>query len=80
MPDDSLPRGGAILAEAAGRHEAGEGFADDPFLGRGTRTASWAALDTPSDCAVPARFTFRFDRRLTPDEPPDAARACPSPP
>ena len=34
----------------------------------GTRTASWAVLRTPSDCAVPERFTFRFDRRLTAGE------------
>lgn len=37
----------------------------DPFLSSGTRTASWGIIDTPSDCAVPARFVFRFDRRLT---------------
>ena len=47
-----LEFGSAILAEAAARHEQGQGFDDDPFLGRGTRTASWASLDTPSDCAV----------------------------
>ncbi|MGZ7042868.1 MAG: hypothetical protein ACXVH7_13835, partial [Thermoanaerobaculia bacterium] len=28
---------------------------------------------TPSDCAVPERFTFRFDRRLTAGEDPDRA-------
>ena len=60
-----LEYGGAILAEAAARHAAGEGMADHPFVGRGTRTASWAVLDSPSDCAVPERFTFRFDRRLS---------------
>ena len=70
-----LEFGSAILAEAAARHEQGQGFDDDPFLGRGTRTASWASLDTPSDCAVPARFTFRFDRRLTAGEHPEEARA-----
>jgi putative selenium metabolism hydrolase len=68
-----LEHGGAILAEAARRHVAGDGFADHPFLGRGTRTASWAVLDTPSDCAVPDRFTFRFDRRLTVGETPEQA-------
>ena len=68
-----LEHGGAILAEAAQRHAHGEGMGDHPVLGRGTRTASWAVLDTPSDCAVPERFTFRFDRRLTVGETPDEA-------
>jgi putative selenium metabolism hydrolase len=78
MPDQGLnplEHGGAILAEAARRHELGDGFITHPFLGRGTRTASWAHLDTPSDCAVPERFTFRFDRRLTVGETPEAAIA-----
>ncbi len=69
-----LEHGGAILAEAA-RQAASVGFGDHPFLGRGTRTASWAKLDTPSDCAVPERFTFRFDRRLTVGETPEGALA-----
>jgi acetylornithine deacetylase/succinyl-diaminopimelate desuccinylase-like protein len=30
-------------------------------------------LSTPSDCAVPERFTFRFDRRLTAGEDPNDA-------
>lgn len=66
-----LEHGGEILAEAA--EQARAGFADDDFLGRGTRTASWAVLDTPSDCAVPERFRFRFDRRLTVGETPEGA-------
>lgn len=70
-----LEHGAAIIAEAAARHAAGDGFLDHEFLGRGTRTASWSELDTPSDCAVPARFTFRFDRRLTVGETPDGALA-----
>ncbi len=70
-----LEFGGAILAEAARKYEAGEGFLDHEFLGRGTRTASWAKLETPSDCAVPDRFTFRFDRRLTVGEAPAQAVA-----
>ncbi len=70
-----LEHGAAIVAEAARRHAAGDGFLDHPFLGRGTRTASWSSLDTPSDCAVPARFTFRFDRRLTVGETPERALA-----
>jgi acetylornithine deacetylase/succinyl-diaminopimelate desuccinylase-like protein len=68
MPElglNPLEHGAAILADAARRAEAGEGFSQHPFLGRGTRTASWAVLDTPSDCAVPERFRFRLDRRLT---------------
>jgi acetylornithine deacetylase/succinyl-diaminopimelate desuccinylase-like protein len=68
-----LEYGGAILAEAADLYRQGQGFAKDEFLGPGTRTASWATLDTPSDCAVPERFVFRFDRRLTAGEDPDAA-------
>ena len=68
-----LEHGGAIVAEAARRYDAREGFLDHPFLGHGTRTASWAKLDTPSDCAVPERLTFRFDRRLTVGETPDGA-------
>ena len=70
-----LEHGGAILKEAAERHARGEGMLDDAFLGRGTRTASWAELDTPSDCAVPERFVFRFDRRLTAGETPAMALA-----
>ncbi|MFQ5525214.1 MAG: peptidase dimerization domain-containing protein [Thermoanaerobaculia bacterium] len=69
-----LEYGGAILAEAAEEHRRGDGFGDDDFLGKGTRTASWAHLDTPSDCAVPERFTFRFDRRLSAGEDPEDAR------
>ncbi len=69
-----LEYGGAILAEAAERYRRGEGFSDDDFLGAGSRTASWAVLDTPSDCAVPERFTFRLDRRLTAGEDPELAR------
>jgi len=66
-----LEYGAAILKEAAEKYEKREGFLDDAFLGHGTRTASWATLDTPSDCAVPARFVFRFDRRLTIGETPE---------
>jgi putative selenium metabolism hydrolase len=69
-----LEHGGAILAEAAAR-AVDTGFANHEFLGAGTRTASWAVLETPSDCAVPERFTFRFDRRLTLGETPEQAIA-----
>lgn len=69
-----LEFGSAIIAEAAQRYDDRDGFLDDPFLGHGTRTASWSHLDTPSDCAVPDRFTFRFDRRLTVGEDPEQAR------
>ena len=68
-----LEYGAAIIVEAAQRYRDGEGFARDAFLGAGTRTASWATLATPSDCAVPERFTFRFDRRLTAGEDPNDA-------
>jgi acetylornithine deacetylase/succinyl-diaminopimelate desuccinylase-like protein len=64
---------GAIVAEAARAHAEGVGFADHAFLGKGTRTASWTQLETPSDCAVPERMVVRFDRRLTVGE--SAARA-----
>jgi len=70
-----LEHGGAILAEAAKKYDQRVGFLDHPFLGHGTRTASWSALETPSDCAVPAKFTFRFDRRLTVGETPEQAVA-----
>jgi len=70
-----LEHGAAILKEAAENYEKRKGFLDDPFLGHGTRTASWSRLDTPSDCAVPERFTFRFDRRLTIGETPEQAVA-----
>ncbi len=76
MPWEGLnpfEHGGAIVAEAARRYDARDGFLDHPFLGHGTRTASWAKLDTPSDCAVPERLTFRFDRRLTIGERPEQA-------
>jgi putative selenium metabolism hydrolase len=68
-----LEYGATIIAEAADRYRQKLGFGDDPFLGRGTRTASFAVLETPSDCAVPERFTFRFDRRLTAGEDPEEA-------
>ncbi|OGF08383.1 MAG: hypothetical protein A2W00_02985 [Candidatus Eisenbacteria bacterium RBG_16_71_46] len=70
-----LEHGGAILAEAAAAYARGEGFVDHAFLGAGSRTASFAVLETPSDCAVPERFTFRFDRRLTVGETPERALA-----
>jgi acetylornithine deacetylase/succinyl-diaminopimelate desuccinylase-like protein len=70
-----LEFGAAIVTEAAEQYRRGEGFADDTFLGPGTRTASFATLETPSDCAVPERFTFRLDRRLTAGEDPADALA-----
>ena len=70
-----LEFGATIIAEAADRYRRRDGIGDDPFLGHGTRTASFAVLDTPSDCAVPERFTFRFDRRLTAGEDPGDALA-----
>jgi acetylornithine deacetylase/succinyl-diaminopimelate desuccinylase-like protein len=71
-----LEFGAAIVAEAAEQYRRGDGFAADDFLGPGTRTASFATLETPSDCAVPERFTFRLDRRLTAGEDPAAALAA----
>lgn len=71
-----LEYGAAILVEARAQYDAGDTFGSHSFLGAGTRTASWAQLDTPSDCAVPERFIFRFDRRLTVGETPDDAVAA----
>lgn len=68
-----LEHGAAILVEASKAYSQGDGFLKHDFLGPGTRTASWAQLETPSDCAVPDRFTFRFDRRLTVGETPEQA-------
>jgi putative selenium metabolism hydrolase len=70
-----LEYGAAIVTEAAEAYRRGDGFGRDAFLGAGSRTASWAKLDTPSDCAVPERFTFRLDRRLTAGEDPAQALA-----
>lgn len=70
-----LEFGGRIIAEAADAYDRRDGFLDNDFLGHGTRTASWSKLDTPSDCAVPHRFTFRFDRRLTVGETPEQSCA-----
>jgi putative selenium metabolism hydrolase len=70
-----LEFGARILCEAADAYDARENFLDDAFLGHGTRTASWATLESPSDCAVPDKFTFRFDRRLTVGEDPAEATA-----
>ena len=70
-----LEFGSAIIREAAENYERRVGFLDNAFLGHGTRTASWATLESPSDCAVPDRFVFRFDRRLTVGETPEAAVA-----
>ncbi|KAH7817510.1 putative M20/M25/M40 family metallo-hydrolase [Monocercomonoides exilis] len=75
MGVNPLEFGSNIIKEARERYEKGIGFKDDPFLGKGTRVASDARLATPSDCAVPERFTFRFDRRLTAGESPKEAVA-----
>ena len=68
-----LEFGASIIVEARQQYEAGEGFSSHDFLGDGSRTASWATLESPSDCAVPDKFVFRFDRRLTVGETPDGA-------
>jgi acetylornithine deacetylase/succinyl-diaminopimelate desuccinylase-like protein len=65
-----------IIVEARQQYDARDGFKDHDFLGHGTRTASWARLDTPSDCAVPDKFLWRFDRRLTLGETPEDAVAA----
>jgi len=68
-----LEFGAAIIVEARQQYDRGDGFESHGFLGDGSRTASWAVLESPSDCAVPDRFVFRFDRRLTVGETPDGA-------
>jgi len=68
-----LEFGAAIIVEARQQYDAGDGFSSHAFLGDGSRTASWATLESPSDCAVPDKFVFRFDRRLTVGETPDGA-------
>ena len=68
-----LEFGAAIIVEARQQYDSGEGFSSHAFLGDGSRTASWAVLESPSDCAVPDRFVFRFDRRLTVGETPEGA-------
>ncbi len=68
-----LEHGAAIIAEATAQYDRGESFAEDEFLGPGSRTASHCVLQTPSDCAVPDSFVVRFDRRLTVGEDPQAA-------
>lgn len=73
MPHEGLnplEYGARILVQATEQISKDEGIKSDAFLGKGTRTASWAKLETPSDCAVPARFVFRFDRRITAGEDP----------
>lgn len=71
MGKNPLEWGAKILVQATEQVQKGDGIIDHPFLGKGTRTASWCQLDTPSDCAVPERFVFRFDRRMTVGETPD---------
>lgn len=71
MGVNPLEFGSRIIAEANDRFAKKLGFKEDAFLGWGTRVTSDAHLDTPSDCAVPERFRFRFDRRITAGEIPD---------
>jgi acetylornithine deacetylase/succinyl-diaminopimelate desuccinylase-like protein len=71
-----LEFGAGIIVEARQQYEQRDGFLGHDFLGDGSRTASWAELETPSDCAVPDKFVFRFDRRLTVGETPADAVAA----
>ncbi|KAA6403367.1 MAG: putative selenium metabolism hydrolase [Streblomastix strix] len=75
MGVNPLEFGSRIISEANDRYQHHIGFKEDSFLGGGTRVASDCHLATPSDCAVPERFTFRFDRRLTAGESPEDALA-----
>jgi putative selenium metabolism hydrolase len=79
MPSEGLnpvEYGAKIIVEAREQADAGETFLDDAFLSAGTRTLSEGVVDSPSDCAVPSKFTFRFDRRITAGEAPSAAVAA----
>ncbi|KAL0229093.1 hypothetical protein GEMRC1_013713 [Eukaryota sp. GEM-RC1] len=73
MGKNPLEFGARIIVEANDHYDKRINIMDDEFLGHGTRTASWCHIDTPSDCAVPDRFVFRFDRRLTVGETADFA-------
>jgi alpha-beta hydrolase superfamily lysophospholipase/acetylornithine deacetylase/succinyl-diaminopimelate desuccinylase-like protein len=76
MPElgkNPLEYGALIIVQARQQFDALDSFDHDAFLGGGTRVASWAKLASPSDCAVPASFVFRFDRRLTVGEDPQSA-------
>eukprot|EP00163_Fabomonas_tropica_P027678 TRINITY_DN53_c0_g1_i1.p1 TRINITY_DN53_c0_g1~~TRINITY_DN53_c0_g1_i1.p1 ORF type:complete len:382 (-),score=101.43 TRINITY_DN53_c0_g1_i1:52-1197(-) len=74
MGKNPLEYGAKIIVEATEQYKKRESFLNNDFLGEGSRTASWAQLDTPSDCAVPERFAFRFDRRITFGEEPEQVR------
>ncbi|KAJ4457141.1 putative YgeY family selenium metabolism-linked hydrolase [Paratrimastix pyriformis] len=71
MGVNPLEYGARIIAEANDMYNRREAILDDAFLGHGTRVTSDCSLDTPSDCAVPERFRFRFDRRITAGELPE---------
>eukprot|EP00792_Barthelona_sp_PAP020_P005620 TRINITY_DN2731_c0_g1_i1.p1 TRINITY_DN2731_c0_g1~~TRINITY_DN2731_c0_g1_i1.p1 ORF type:complete len:523 (+),score=188.65 TRINITY_DN2731_c0_g1_i1:35-1570(+) len=71
MGKNPLEFGARIIAEACDKFNEKIGILDHEFLSQGTRTASWCKIDTPSDCAVPDRFVFRFDRRMTVGESPE---------
>lgn len=60
-----LECGSMIIAEAS---EQAKLFPNHKFLGKGSRTCTSCKLDTPSDCAVPARYVFVFDRYFEVDE------------
>eukprot|EP00013_Stygamoeba_regulata_P003376 CAMPEP_0177631914 /NCGR_PEP_ID=MMETSP0447-20121125/2005_1 /TAXON_ID=0 /ORGANISM="Stygamoeba regulata, Strain BSH-02190019" /LENGTH=495 /DNA_ID=CAMNT_0019133433 /DNA_START=82 /DNA_END=1569 /DNA_ORIENTATION=+ len=60
-----LEWGSRIIADAEAQARSEGAFKSHELLGTGSRTASWCELVTPSDCAVPAHYTIRWDRRLT---------------
>lgn len=76
MGVNPLEFGARIITEANDRFNQKLDIGTDAFLGDGTRVTSWAVLDTPSDCAVPERFRFRFDRRITAGEVPEQCVAA----
>lgn len=66
-----LEHGSAIVCEAAAQALDGKTFKTHPFLGSGTRTASWCSLVTPSDCAVrDSSFTLLLCVMLMRKKPP----------
>jgi len=72
MGVNPLEWGSAIVAEAAEVART-EGFSKNKFLGSGSRTSSFSQTETPSNCAVPSKCVFRFDRRMTAGETPEKA-------
>lgn len=68
LGDNPLYRAARFLQ---GMENMSEGFAEDPFLGRGTIAATDLVVDTPSVNAVPDECQIYIDRRVTVGESAD---------